>query len=209
MWEPYKIAIGAFYALCLQKAFDTAITFFQAHPIYLRDPRAALTVTPEQGVTALQLGAYIIWVSIYFLHNGRLYFQLSPHPPRRRIMSHGIMTAGFALFYFFGATLGNPGRQQLVLIAAIMVTDMIFPANLAEITRLRARLLWAARGVTQLAFVAFLILHFDDEQLADIWWAVALFALLVLQLLIIGPWEGRFQRVFADTPPSRGQVQVP
>ncbi|SDT32405.1 hypothetical protein [Actinoplanes derwentensis] len=203
-WEPYKIAIGAFYALCLQKAFDTVIVAFQAGPVDLSDPRSPASVTSAQWTTVLQLGAFVIWVSVYFLHNGRLYFRLRPQPARRRLLAHGIMTVGFALFYFFGATIGKPGRLQLALIAAIILTDMIFPLSLVGVARRRARVLWALRSAAELMFVAILFIRLRDDQLASVWWAAALFTLLLLQLLFIGPWEGRFQRVIASSGAGSG-----
>ncbi|MFI5937059.1 hypothetical protein [Actinoplanes sp. NPDC051494] len=193
-WEPYKIAIGAFYALCLQKAFDTVIAFFQKQPVDLSDPHAAITISSGQMITILQLGAYIIWVSIYFLHNGRLYFQLRPYPAGPRIRAHGTMTVGFAIFYFFGATLGHPGRLQIALIATIILVDMAFPLHLGGIARNRARVLWVLRGAAELAFVLALFRKLSDDQLTTIWWALVLFMLLVAQLFVVGPWEGRFQQ---------------
>jgi hypothetical protein len=195
-WEPYKVAIGAFYALCVQKIFDTAIEHFNQFP-----PRFVLTTFPVEAdlgsggeLVLLQGAAILIWIGLYHLNNVRIYFTIPEAANIRRGATHVTLTIALGLFYFLASTVGRPSSSQLVIILGIVVVDAIFPLVIGDVLSLRMRTIWIIRGVLQSAFVIVVLVSASDQNLRATGWSAALFCLMLLQLFVLGPLGGHLQR---------------
>jgi hypothetical protein len=128
---------------------------------------------------------------MYFLYNSRLYFRLPARPERLRVTGYANLTASFAAFYFLGANLGPPGRNQVALIGLIILIDLVFPLQLVNLTGRGSRTLWVARDAIELAFVIAVLLKVKPASYS-LAWVIVWFVIIVTQL-IISPFEFRFQ----------------
>ncbi|MFF7735808.1 hypothetical protein [Streptomyces sp. NPDC007984] len=194
--EPYKIAIGAFYAICVQRAFETSIQTLDRSPLDVRFDAGRLTVnvTPQQIVLICQLLAMLIWMGLYYINNVRIYLLIPERKPFRRKVTHVVLTIGLALFYFLGATIGSPSVNQLLLILGILVVDAVFPLAIGSVRSRRTRLIWVLRGGAQTAFVCCILLFVPAAQYVQVKWSVIMLFLMLVQLLVIAPLESHCMR---------------
>ncbi len=190
-WEPFKIAIGAFYAICVQRVFESVISNLNH-----TTPRLLVSVTKidflfEKGdyILVCQLLSFIIWLSLYYVHNVRLYFLVPAHQSFRRALTHIMLTVALGQFYFLGATTGDPSTNQLLIILSILVIDALFPLILGSILSLRARITWVIRGILQAGTVMLILLFVDPQSYTHIEWSAGMLTLMLIQLVIIAPIE--------------------
>jgi len=195
-WETYKIVIAAFYALCLQRVAETAITSFKASSPRIAVYRGDLVVevSQQQGVLLCQLLAFIVWLGLYYINNVRHYFTIPASAPRRRLLAHLTLTACLVQFYFLGATIGQPGVAQLLLILSICAIDACYPLVLGPVLDRRSNREWLVRGVLQIAGIASILLFVSPDSYSDLVWSVVWLALMLLQLLVFAPLDRRRAR---------------
>lgn len=195
-WEPYKIAIGAFYALCVQRLFDTCIDHFNANPpdVDLQHWPVTIDFGESGNLLLIQTCAILIWIGLYHLNNVRLYFGISDVAHFRRHLTHITLTVALGLFYFLASTSGRPSSNQLLIILGIVAVDAIFPLIIGDVLELRFRKVWFVRGVLQSAFVLGVLILVPESQYTDRVWSVALLVLMLVQLLVLAPLDSLMQR---------------
>ncbi len=192
-WEVYRVAVAAFYALCIQKGADTCIEFFRLHPMKLQNGQLLPVIDTGQAITLFQTTGFFIWVSLYFIYNVDLYYSIDDRVGSRRIRVHAILTISLLIFYFFGATLGHPDRGQLGYILAILALDALYPAVLGAALTKNARRAWIARGCLQTVLISFVYITQTSGALAQWGWSAAFAFLMVVQLVAVAPLEARLR----------------
>ncbi|MFD5913476.1 hypothetical protein ACFWHL_32650 [Streptomyces massasporeus] len=194
--EPYKIAIGAFYAICVQRAFETSIQTLDRSPldVTFHAGNPDISVTPQQIVLICQLLAMLIWMGLYYINNVRIYLLIPEAKPFRRKVTHVVLTVALAQFYFLGATIGSPSVNQLLLILGILVTDAVFPLVIGAVRSRRTRVIWVVRGSAQTAFVLWILLFVPASHYGQVRWSVIMLLLVLVQLIVIAPLESHYMR---------------
>ncbi|MGW7510541.1 hypothetical protein ACWGJ0_22915 [Streptomyces massasporeus] len=194
--EPYKIAIGAFYAICVQRAFETSIQTLDESPLDVQFDAGSLSmhVTSQQVVLICQLLAMLIWMGLYYINNVRIYLLIPEGKPFRRKVTHVVLTIALAQFYFLGATIGNPTVNQLLLILGILVIDAVFPLVIGAVRSRRTRFIWVLRGSAQTAFVLWILLFVPAAHYVQVKWSVIMLLLVLVQLFVIAPLESYYMR---------------
>ncbi|MFJ8053724.1 hypothetical protein [Streptomyces luteogriseus] len=194
--EPYKIAIGAFYAICVQRAFETSIQTLDQSPLDVQFEAGSLSVhvTSQQIVLICQLLAMLIWMGLYYINNVRIYLLIPEGKPFRRKVTHIVLTIALAQFYFLGATIGSPSVNQLLLILGILVIDAVFPLAIGAVRSRRTRLIWVLRGSVQAAFVLWILLFVPAAHYVQVRWSVIMLLLMLVQLFVIAPLESHYMR---------------
>lgn len=188
--QTLKIAIGAFYAICFQRALETTIA-----QLYAETPRLTPgslsweAISDRSLVTVVQLTAYVIWLSLYYIGNVRLYFQVPPSSPVQQILVHSTLTLSLSAFYLFAATIGRPSYNQLYLILLILMLDAVFPMTLYEVLRARERAQWVVRGIVQSSAIFLIILYVPESEYTDPVWSISMLTLMFLQLFVGVPYE--------------------
>ncbi|MGI5228099.1 hypothetical protein [Actinoallomurus sp. CA-142502] len=191
-WEPFKIALGTLYALCLQRGFDSVYSYFQRHPVPFDTLLTHNSPSSDSSLVVALLAGYVLWLSLFFLYNARLYMLLPERPARRRIMSYAGLTLSFGAFYFFGASLGPPSRVQVFAVCLIISADLMLPVYLGVVTQNSARVLWAFRDLGELAVAISVLTLTSDHTIKKPIWVYLLLAVLIIQLFI-APREFRYQ----------------
>ncbi|MCF1648451.1 hypothetical protein [Streptomyces indiaensis] len=194
--EPYKIAIGAFYAICVQRAFETSIQTLDRSPLDVTFHAGSpdINVTSQQIVLICQLLAMLIWMGLYYINNVRIYLLIPEAKPFRRKVTHVVLTVALAQFYFLGATIGSPSVNQLLLILGILVTDAVFPLVIGAVRSRRTRFIWVVRGSAQTAFVLWILLFVPASHYGQVRWSVIMLLLVLVQLMVIAPLESHYMR---------------
>jgi|GEM_PF-3761985 len=204
-WEPYKIAIAAFYALCIQRVFETTITELRStHPrISMNIGAAEFDLGPDGWLIACQTLAIVIWIGLFYINNVRYYFFLQERYHYRRTLAHIALTVALGEFYFLAATVGRPGTNQVFLILSIVLIDTFFPFIIAPVLLRRVRIFWFGRGVLQSSFVLLVLLVVPVGEYSHLGWSVALLSVMLAQLLILAPVGGfvlRRLRAYDQSP---------
>jgi hypothetical protein len=193
--EPYKIAIGAFYAICMQRIFESTITEFNASPVPVSIHETfRLELGRKHVVLLCQLAAFIIWLGLYYINNVRIYLLVPDVKTLRRTLTHIILTIALAQFYFLGATVGEPGTVQVFLILTILLIDTLFPIVIGSVLSARIRQVWVGRGLAQSALIALILWRVPPADYGAIKWSAGMLGLMLVQLLILGPIESARQK---------------
>lgn len=190
-WEPYRVAVSAFYALCVQRSTESLLEFFRADPLLLEPDNILPVVSENQLVCILQFIAFIIWVSLYFVYNTSLHFSRRPSRRFRTIATHGLLTVSLIAFYLFGATIGHPGRTQLGYIILILALDACLPLLMGGVLQPKQRQWWAFRGVGQTIAIIAVYVLVPHEILKGLSFALVFLGLMVFQLIVLAPIEVR------------------
>ncbi|MEX1652235.1 hypothetical protein ABZ960_03510 [Streptomyces pseudovenezuelae] len=194
--EPYKIAIGAFYAICVQRAFETSIQVLDRSPldIHFDSGGARINLAPQQIVLVCQLIAALIWMGLYYINNVRIYFLIPDQEPFRRKLTHIVLTIALAQFYFLAATIGNPTVNQLLLIIGILLADAIFPLVIGGVRSRRTRFVWVLRGTAQSTFVICILIFVPASHYTRVRWSVVMLLFMLVQFFVIAPLESHYMR---------------
>ncbi|MFJ5668481.1 hypothetical protein ACIQAR_22595 [Micromonospora chalcea] len=189
LWEPFKIAIAATYSLCLQRCYETSISILHATPLRVTSFKGLSAFEGVHLVLLFQAVGYITWLSLNFIHNMGLYLFVPAEPIRRRLLVHGHLTASLTLFYLFGATVGKPTHNQLLLILGLLFLDLLFPLFLKGVLPNRVRWLWFLRGWAQLAGVFWIGWRFKEDQLMNPLFSLLFMALMLIQAVVFTPGD--------------------
>ncbi|MFC9678424.1 hypothetical protein [Streptomyces sp. NPDC056948] len=198
-WEPYKIAIAAFYAICVQRAFETSVQKFTAEPPRIRFDSGDLEahIESDQVVLVCQLLAVLTWMGLFYINNVRLYFLIPVGRSIRRALAHMTLTAALAQFYFLAATIGSPSVNQLLLISGILFTDAIFPIAIGPVLSSRLRTIWVIRGAVQTSFIFWILFFVPPVHYVRVEWSAIMLLLMLVQLFVLAPLESRARRRIA------------
>jgi hypothetical protein len=191
-WEPFKIALGTLYALCLAQSFATTVTYIRHSHAAFDSHRIESVVTNHAVVAVADLAAYVIWISLFFLYNTRLYMLVPTNPGRTRVTAYAGLTLAFGAFFFFATSLGAASRTQCLAISLVIFSDIIFPLHLGVVTHAKARIWWLARDLCQFALAFSVFLLTSNAVMRNPIWIYLLLAALILQLFI-APLEFRYQ----------------
>jgi hypothetical protein len=194
--EPYKIAIAAFYALCVQRIFETTISSLNMSTPRISISSSGVTVdaTSHQVVLLCQTLALLIWLGLYFINNVRLYLLVPESALARRTLVHVVLTVALSEFYFLAATTGRPSTNQILLILSIIVIDALYPLILGQVLSLRSRVFWVARGMLQTAGILCILVFVRHSDYGRVGWSAAWLGLMLTQLLVIVPAELHWRR---------------
>lgn len=189
--EPYRIAIAAFYALCVQRIFETTISSLDGSSPRISISSSGLDVdaTSHHVVLLCQTLALLIWLGLYFINNVRLYLLVPDSALGRRTLVHIVLTVALSEFYFLAATTGRPSTNQLLLILSIVAIDALYPLILGRVLSLRYRVFWVVRGVLQTAGILSILVFVSHSDYGRVEWSAAWVGLMLTQLLIIVPAE--------------------
>lgn len=191
-WEPFKIALAAFYAICMQRGFETVIPLLRDHPLSLDVHILSTHLDPAQWLIIIQTTAYSVWITLFFVSNSALYLRIS-RGRYRRVAAHGVLTLAFSFFYFLGATLGTPSRSQLLLIAVIIVLDATLPVVFGTVLGRGPAMWWAFRATVQTTIGVLAYTKLTEEMMRDPMWSLAWLALMLIQLFVLAPLEHELQ----------------
>jgi hypothetical protein len=179
-WEPLKIGLGAFFALCVKQAFDTSLA-------YIRSPqRPTLDIVsfmhapsrfdPQLAVIFVLLG-YLIWFAMHFSYNLRLFFRLQPGP--NRVLAYINLAATLSLFYLLAASIAPPNQNQLFLILLLLFVDATLPiGGLSFALTSKLRTWWLIKVAIEVGIATAVLKLIPEAQLSSSFWA--LIALLLI-----------------------------
>lgn len=147
-WQPALVALGAFYALCLERAFDSFLQHIDLDTDLTSTVQGLSWSAWDNDFVVLLVGlvTYILWLSTFFLYGIRIYLRI-PHDTSLigPFIGYAVSLSGF---YFLAASIGPPRQIQIVFILIITSSRLLVP-GLPVLRRdpLAARVLWGAKTI--------------------------------------------------------------